>query len=158
MLCNMLRGNSRDVFIKLQVLPTFFEFLDTEVVRIYLDLGVFDIELMNQKHSVELDCGLKRLMPGNMLPGAELATPNLHDPPPHPRPFLGYIMLCGFTCFSILICVQCIYMGSGRNVFFQNWLKVVFTWGPATYSLLLAHTHTQVNEGNMDQTSIGAKL
>ena len=49
-------------------------------------------------------------------------------------------------------------MGSGRNVFFQKWLKVVFTWGPATYSLLLAHTHTQVNEGNMDQTSIGAKL
>ena len=47
----------------------------------------------------------------------------------------------------------------GRNVFFQKWLKVVFTWGPATYSLLLAHTHTQlVNEGNMDQTSIGAKL
>ena len=24
----------------------------------------------------------------------------------------------------------------------KKWLKVVFTWGPATYSLLLAHTHT----------------
>ena len=47
-------------------------------------------------------------------------------------------------------------MGPGRNVFFQKWLKVVFTWGPATYSLLLART--QVNEGNMDQTSIGTKL
>ena len=36
-----------------------------------------------------------------------------------------------------------IYMGPGRNVFFQKWLKVVFTWGPATYSLLLAQTAGQ---------------
>ena len=34
------------------------------------------------------------------------------------------------------------HMGSGRNVF-QKLLKVVFTWGPATYSLLLAHTAGQ---------------
>ena len=35
-------------------------------------------------------------------------------------------------------CIQC--MGSGRNVFFQKWLKIVFIWEPATYSLLLART------------------
>ena len=37
-------------------------------------------------------------------------------------------------------CIYHIYMGSGRNVFFQKWLKVVCEWGPATYSLLLART------------------